>query len=70
MPSYFQLLNQVTSWIQGLLLLTSRMKLYEIIKITGLTFKSLYNIRKKAIDQAFNSKVNARILASYLQDEL
>lgn len=42
------------------------MKLYKVMKITSLTFKFLYNIRKKTIDQKFNPKVNIKILASYI----
>ncbi len=41
------------------------MNLYEVMKITGLTSKTLYNIRKKAIDCGYNPKVNTKILASY-----
>ncbi len=29
----------------------------------------MYNIRKKAIDRRYNPKVNAKILASYVQDK-
>lgn len=42
------------------------MKLHEVMKITGLTSKTLYNIRKRAIDQRFNPKLDAKILASYI----
>ncbi len=42
------------------------MKLHKVMKITGLTSKILYNIRKKAIDRGYNPKVNAKILASYV----
>lgn len=42
------------------------MKLYEVIKITGLTSIALYKIRKKAIDWGFNPKIDSKILASYV----
>ncbi len=45
------------------------MKVHEVMKITGLTSKTLYNIRKKAIDRGYDPKVNTKILASYVQDE-
>lgn len=45
------------------------MKLHKVMKITGLTSKTLYNIKKKAIDCGYDPKVNAEILASYVQDE-
>ncbi len=39
------------------------------MKITGLTSKTLYNIRKKTIHYGYNPKVNAKIIASYIQDK-
>lgn len=69
MPSHSQLSDRVATRIQGLSLWTSGMKLYEVMKITSLTSKSLYNIRKKAINRGFDPKINAKILASYIQDE-
>lgn len=45
------------------------MKLHEVMKITGLTSKSLYNIRKKVINREFDTKVNAKILVSYVQNK-
>ena len=63
-----QLSDQVATQMQGLSLWTSGMKLHEVMKITGLTSKALYNIRKRAINRGFNPKVDAKILASYIQD--
>lgn len=40
------------------------------MKIISLTFVVLYKIRKRAIDQGFNSKIDFKILASYVQDIL
>ncbi len=42
------------------------MKLYKVMKITGLTSKTLHNIRKKVIDCRYDLKVNTKILASYI----
>lgn len=36
------------------------------MKIIDLTFKALYNIRKRAMNQKFNFKINAEILGSYV----
>lgn len=36
------------------------------MKIISLTFKTIYNIEKKAIDYKYNPKVNTKILASYV----
>ena len=39
------------------------------MKIIGLTsFIALYKIRKRAIDQGFNPKIDSKILTSYIQD--
>ncbi len=56
-----QLSDRVATRMQGLSLWTSGMKLHEVMKITGLTCKALYNIRKRAMDQGFNPKVDAKI---------
>ena len=69
MPSHSQLSDRVATRIQGLSLWTSGMKLHEVMKITGLTSKTLYNIRKKAIERGDDPKVNVKILASYVQDD-
>ena len=61
-----QLSDRVTTRIQGLSLWTLGIKLYEVMKITGLIFKALYNIRKRVINRGFNSKLDAKILASYV----
>lgn len=64
-PSHYQLSDRVATRIQGLSLWASGMKL-QVIKITGLTSKTLYNIRKKAIDRGYDPKVNTKILARYV----
>ena len=45
------------------------MKLHEVLKIIGLTSKTLYNIRKQVIDYEYNPKVNTKILAGYVLDK-
>ena len=61
-----QLSDRVATRIQGLTLWTSRMKLHEVMKITGLTSVALYKIRKRAINRGFNPKIDSKILASYV----
>ena len=63
---FTQFSDRVATRIQGLTLWTSRMKLHKVMKITDLTSVALYKIRKRAIDQGFNSKIDSRILASTL----
>lgn len=46
------------------------MNLYKIMKITYLTLKTLYNIKKKTIECKYNLKVNTKILTSYIQNNL
>ena len=46
------------------------MILHKIIKLTSPTLKTLYNIRKKAIERWYDLKVNIKILASYIQNNL
>lgn len=45
-----QLSDRVATGIQGLSLSTLGIKLYKVMKITCLTSKALYNIRKKVIE--------------------
>ena len=63
-----QLSDRVATRIQELKLWTSRIKLHEVMKITGLTSVALYKIKKRAIDRDFNPKIDSKILASYVKD--
>ena len=60
MPTQSQLSDRVATLIQGLTLWTSRMKLHEVMKITGLTSVALNKIRKRAIDWGFDPKVDSK----------